>query len=705
MRVLLICSEQPPIESGVARAIHHLTTGLRDRGHRVDVLSGADGTYWENGEFRLNTLALRWRSVHATLSDYDVVNVHGPAPTISDAYLALLRSVRRSRRPRVVYTHHFTIDLDHWRRSARLYDSLHRRIARLADQVVVSSRSYQRMLSSRHGPPVAAVPWGVDLDRFAGKRLVEPYDGARPLRVLFVGQMRPYKGIGETIRAVAGQPALELTLVGKGRLREQFEAITDSTNVRFVGSLSDADLTLLYRSHDVIVKAATNRLEAFGLVLVEGMAAGCLPVTSDIPGVRDLAAPTGRIVRAGDVDALRSELVDLAAQPDLVRDLQRRSRAHARGYSWRRTIESYERIFRGPVPGVIDLTANGATATTSPDGTQIVRRLPTRRERIKVLYIGGTGRTGSTLLEGILGQFDGVFNAGELAFLWRYGLYERGRCSCGSVLAECPTWLAILDAAYGSDGLDPQTMIALRRRFNSRHLPLMVTPGLRRRLLERSEPFPSNAALLYGAIRATTGSSLIIDSSKEPHYSYILKSQPGLDLYFLHLVRDPRAVAYSWRRQRPERGVDHEVFMERRGCLKSAMYFDVSNVAAEAIWHRHADRYLRLRYEDFALDPAGALEAIGSFVGETLDVDGILDGDRVVLAPTHSAWGNPNRFRHGPAEIHADVKWATALPTWRRLAATSLTYPLMRRYGYGAKPPTSEGLNTGPERRQVLAHD
>ena len=116
--------------------------------------------------------------------------------------------------------------------------------------------------------------------------------------------MRPYKGIAETIAAVAGQPELSLTLVGKGRLHDQFRALTDRDNVRFVGSVSDAVLTRLYKSHDLIVKPSTNRLEAFGLALVEGMAAGCVPVTSDIPGVRDVASPTGCIVPPRDVDAL-----------------------------------------------------------------------------------------------------------------------------------------------------------------------------------------------------------------------------------------------------------------------------------------------------------------------------------------------------------------------------------------------------------------
>ena len=67
---------------------------------------------------------------------------------------------------------------------------------------------------------------------------------------------------------------------------------------------------------------STNRREAFGLVLLEGMAAGCVPVASDLPGVRDLARSNGLLVAPGDAQDLRWALQALAARPDTVRRLQ-----------------------------------------------------------------------------------------------------------------------------------------------------------------------------------------------------------------------------------------------------------------------------------------------------------------------------------------------------------------------------------------------
>jgi glycosyltransferase involved in cell wall biosynthesis len=346
IRTLLIASERPPLKSGVAEAIKKLSAGLRGRGHIVDVLAGTDARSLTIGEFRFNSLASKWAMIGRTLAAYDIVNVHGPAPTISDAYLMLLRTVPRARRPRVVYTHHFCLDLPNWTRLSRVYDRMHRLLASTADQIVVTSESYQSIMATRHGPPVDVIPWGVDVERFRGRRTPAAFDGSRPLRLLFVGQMREYKGLPQLLMAAAGQPALDLTLVGSGPLERNYRQLATEPNVTFIGRVPDDLLTELYLEHDVVVMPSTSRLEAFGLALLEGMAGGCVPVASDLPGVRDVASATGRIVRTGDVADLRNTLLALAADPAVVRELQQRSRSRAMQYTWAATVAAYEGYFR-----------------------------------------------------------------------------------------------------------------------------------------------------------------------------------------------------------------------------------------------------------------------------------------------------------------------------------------------------------------------
>jgi hypothetical protein len=313
----------------------------------------------------------------------------------------------------------------------------------------------------------------------------------------------------------------------------------------------------------------------------------------------------------------------------------------------------------------------------------------------KVLYIGGTGRTGSTVLDSLLGSFPGVFSGGELSFFWRYGIRDGGRCSCGETVQTCAVWSQVLEAAFGNDEIDADRMIELRSRFWSVHLPLMVVPAARRRGLARLEEFPRVVERFYSAISDVTDARLIVDSSKEPHYSYILREETDLDVYFLHLVRDPRAVGMSWLRPRPELGFDEDSEIaraaagtsgyhhaSRRGPFKASAYYNVSNVAGEMLW-KSSDRYAFLRYEDFVARPHEALDAISSFVGVELDVSTVLDANNSFQRPElHSAWGNPNRFQHDRTRLKPDDAWRSSLGHVSQATLTALTAVLMRRYGY-----------------------
>lgn len=301
----------------------------------------------------------------------------------------------------------------------------------------------------------------------------------------------------------------------------------------------------------------------------------------------------------------------------------------------------------------------------------------------RVLYLGGTGRTGSTVLDAILGEFPGVVSGGELAYLWSHGLGLDGRCSCRCKLAECPYWTAVFDAGFGGlEQLDPPRMVALRRRFWSGHLPTMLIPGGGRRGLRRLEEFPSVVERLYRSMACVAGAEVIVDSSKEPHYSYLLREGTDLDVYFLHLVRDPRAVGHAWRKHRREPGLDDGGHMARRGPAKASLYYTVSNVAAEMLWRR-SERYAFLRYEDFVADPQRALHEIARFVGQRWDVDAVVGPDGAFeRTVSHSAWGNPNRFQTGRTVLRADAAWERGLRRDRRAALSLLNAPVSSRYGY-----------------------
>jgi rhamnosyl/mannosyltransferase len=313
------------------------------------VLSSADIPRFSLGELRLSSFVAHWPRISRELRHFDVVNVHGPAPTMSDAFLRLSALLPEHARPAIVYTHHSPIDIPGARRASARYNKIHDSLAFRADRIVASSEHYATQYRTRYGPRAVTIPWGVDVRSAPPSRRKDPAD---PLNVLFVGQMRPYKGVETLLAAVAGQPWLKLTLVGGGTELATYERLGArfaATNAEFLGRLSDERLQQQYDASDIVVLPSVTCAEAFGLVLLEGMAAGCVPVASDLPGVRDVAGPTGLLVPAGRPGALRSALRELWCDSARLDRLQGDSWLAAQSLSWERCVASYEDVLTDAV--------------------------------------------------------------------------------------------------------------------------------------------------------------------------------------------------------------------------------------------------------------------------------------------------------------------------------------------------------------------
>jgi glycosyltransferase involved in cell wall biosynthesis len=390
--ILIVTSEAPPIVSGISTCIGRLEKGLLDRGHNVTVLSSVQIPRITVGEWRLSSFAAHWRRIARELRDFDVVNVHGPIPTISDVFLRQVTRIPSYARPTVVYTYHSPIDIKSASRMSALYNRYHKALALRADHIVTSSHYYASAHRTRYGPLVRTIPWGVDLPPSGNSQLpFLPTIAVEKLRVLFVGQMRQYKGVETLLSAVAGQDWLELTLVGRGPELAKYQRLAkrlSATNVRFTGRVSDAELDAQYQANDVVVLPSVTRAEAFGLVLLEGMARGCVPVASDLPGVRDVAGPTGMVVRPGDAEALRGAFRQLSSEPELLEQLKHASWRAAQAHSWDRCVASYEQLFLDAVRGRY---ARLYGLTVLPEIDEDLHRPLTERSAVPQLTVKGNG--------------------------------------------------------------------------------------------------------------------------------------------------------------------------------------------------------------------------------------------------------------------------------------------------------------------------
>ena len=342
LRVLVVATEAPPVHGGIARIVGSLREGFQQRGHHVDVLAYPAIKRLQIGEVRLSSLIFKLPELLRMINTYDVIHVHGATPTVSDVALLLARL--RRRRPLIVYTHHMDLDFKPIGFLNKLYNYLHRRLIAGADVVVASTQDNLGLLGRGHRRKNAIIPFGIDLREFStnGQKDVG-------FTVLFIGQFRPYKGVHVLLQAMSQVPGARLILAGQGPEEPTYRALGKELglDIEFHTGIDDDQLRQLYQRAHAVVLPSVSRLEAFGIVLVEGMAAGCVPIASNLPGVREVVGQTGFLFPVGNADQLAAVLRTLRDDPEQVQQISARARMRAAGFDHEHVISNYESLITG----------------------------------------------------------------------------------------------------------------------------------------------------------------------------------------------------------------------------------------------------------------------------------------------------------------------------------------------------------------------
>lgn len=317
--------------------------------------------------------------------------------------------------------------------------------------------------------------------------------------------------------------------------------------------------------------------------------------------------------------------------------------------------------------------------------------------RPKVLYIAGWGRSGTTLLDNLVGSHHGVFTAGEVTRMWELSFVEGRLCGCGVPLLSCDLWRAVLDRAFGGTPPDPRRMLDLQRTAIAVwRTPSLVAAARRGRVCPGAAEYADVLSRLYRAIAQETGASVIVDASKRPPDALTTGLAAGVDPYMVHMVRDPRACAFSWQRTMAEPDACTLSFMHRHGRLMNAGHWVSWNVASEMVARIYPDgHYRRLRYEDFMAEPRETVERIFGFLGEPVVGSPFLDPATARMPGNHTVAGNPKRFRTGDVRIRIDDEWRRRQGAADRRTATAFSLPLLARYGYRASLDDGEPVSPG----------
>lgn len=302
-----------------------------------------------------------------------------------------------------------------------------------------------------------------------------------------------------------------------------------------------------------------------------------------------------------------------------------------------------------------------------------------------LVFVGGSSRSGSTLLECLLARIPGYCCVGELVFIWERGLKRNDRCGCGARFHDCPFWTAVGGVGFGGwSQVDAEQAAGLRSTVD-RHRNLDRLAGLRRpgRLETAMTEYLALTDRLYQAVRTVSGASVVVDSSKHASYALLLRDLPNFEFRLIHLVRRSHGVAHSWTRRVLKPGVgDGSSFMSVYPPYRTVGLWIADNLLYDVISLRQP-RATRVRYEDLVADSSATLRRVFS----DLDLPiadheaGFLDA-AAETPVSHAFSGNPMRLQQGPLALLADDEWRSAMGWPHRVMISAATWPLLKHYGY-----------------------
>jgi len=374
MRVAMICPYSLSRPGGVQGQALGLARALRRVGHEVALLSpddgrpaglapaGFDGTHVVGRSQRLHSngsvapVALSpgtaWRVEHFVRENApDVVHLHEPMAPVT-GYGCLLE-----RPAPLVGTYHRSGSSSWYRMLRPLAGWANGRL----DVRCAVSEAARETAATAMGGSYRVLFNGVEVTRFQG---AAPFP-TETTTVLYLGRHEERKGLGVLLAAFAEVPCpAVLWVAGDGPDTDALQhRYPESERVRWLGVLTEEEVASRLAGADVLC-APSLRGESFGMVLLEGMAARCAVVASDLPGYRAAAGGHAVLVPPGDVVALAKTLAETLAAategtgssspPALAAGLR-----HAEGWSMDRLAERYVGIYveaigsRGSVRGGI----------------------------------------------------------------------------------------------------------------------------------------------------------------------------------------------------------------------------------------------------------------------------------------------------------------------------------------------------------------
>lgn len=310
-----------------------------------------------------------------------------------------------------------------------------------------------------------------------------------------------------------------------------------------------------------------------------------------------------------------------------------------------------------------------------------------KKSLVKVIYFAGYGRSGSTLLDLIFGEMTDFFSVGEIGLIWERSFINNELCSCSLPFSDCDFWNNVKVSMFGendSNEIVYEVLKLQKELVRVRHIPKLLFKCLRsKKYNERLKYLCDVLGRLYEKIGSCSEAEIIVDSTKLPLYALLLCNVPNVELSVVHLVRNSKAVAYSWKRKRIRPEIQNKIaYMPTYSSIHCAKEWNKNNLIA-CLLKYFSKNYCLIKYEDFIKDPSKHCGSIlrklklsnsGNFICK--------DNSFVLKKESHTVSGNPLRFNKSKIEIKGDIEWEKNLSLKDKILINIFTFPVSKLLGY-----------------------
>jgi sulfotransferase family protein len=306
----------------------------------------------------------------------------------------------------------------------------------------------------------------------------------------------------------------------------------------------------------------------------------------------------------------------------------------------------------------------------------------------KIVYIMSDNRSGSTLLDQLLGAHESVISLGEVHHLPAYALLDRSlynpvhplECSCGTIVETCEFWSPVERQL----GQPFETLLLKPRFFEWSDGAVTLSQRARNRIrgtLSRNPGAVLNSAVakllkgprvardsfaLFDAVFDQTAATHLVDSSKSPfRYRMLFDARPN-QIYAIMLGRDYRGIAYSNTKRGGEVAASTRSWVLRMQQIKRV----TADVPKEQL--------IRVRYEDLCSDPRAEITRICQYLN--LDFS-----ENLLSRPSgdlHHIGGSPSKFDPGRKKIELDQSYFDAFTKSELAMMKDIVGDIAAEWGY-----------------------